>query len=176
MKKVTIVLFVWMFIANFAYSQGVAAEEAPVDITFFEIVGSSGTVGKIVWGVLFSMWPVAFVLGIFASIASAIRKTSELPLSFKYLIAFPVLYFFAGAVGVIFGMINAASTVGTLSGAKGAVAFAMSLSHILYSVAFMLMGMIPFLFFIVISLVLMHIINVPEETIETEYKVRGGDL
>ena len=154
-KKVVLYSILMVLLANVSNAQEPDAEGT--SISFFQIVQSSGTLGQIIWMIIFTMLPVGIILGIISTVSASIRKTDKMPLSFKWLVIAPFFYFFVGASAVILGIFNATSALETVSGAKKATALAISISNTLYAGVLTVMGILPFLFFIVLSLVIIHL-------------------
>lgn len=161
MRKIILLLIVGVVFADVAIAQEVATEAAPTETSFFQIVLSSGILGIITWSVIFTMCPVGIVLGIFSCIASGVRKTNNLPLSFKWLILAPILYFFVGAIGVMWSMLRATGATILCPTCAKAVFLAQPISNSLYTAAFTFLGMVPFIFFIVLSVIILHVTNPP---------------
>lgn len=124
-------------------------------ITFFDVIACSGGFSIIAWIAIFTMWPVAFVLGLISLVASSSREKNITPLPFKILIIFTVIYLFIGALGAINESLASIESIGYVGSDKARL-LALSISNSLYILAFTLLGMIPFLFFISVSVIVLH--------------------
>jgi len=159
-KYISVLVFLLVF-ANFAIAQEPeAAESAPGVVTFFSIVAGSGIVGIIVWAIIFTMWPVGIILGISSVICSVKSDGTKLLFSYKWLLISPIFYFFIGAVGVMYGMHSAGNALTSRTAAQGA-RIAYGISNTLSTSCFVLLGMFPFFFFIIICMIILHCKRAP---------------
>lgn len=146
-----------------ALVDGISLEnkEENVDITFFDVVKSSGSVGIVIWIAIFTMWPVGIVLGIISIIAASNRKSKYIPSSFKILIITSLIYIFIGFLGAIRTFMHSFEvvTMGTGSGKASMLAF--GISNSLYLLNFSLLNTMPFMLFIFISILILHFKEVP---------------
>ena len=132
-----------------------------METTFFDIVKNSGTIGIICWIAIFTMWPVGIVLGIISLIAASYRTTRRIPSSFKILIITLVIYLFIGALGTIQTSILSSEAIKIATGAEKATRLALGISNSLYLLAFTFLNTIPFMFFIFISILILHFKELP---------------
>ena len=130
-------------------------------MTFFEVVTNSGVIGLIIWIVVFTMWPVGIALGIISIIAASYRKKQQLPLSFKILIIIFVMYLFIGCMGAIWTSIISSGAIEITTGSEKATMLALSISNSLYILSFSLLGTIPFLLSIAVSIHILHFKEFP---------------
>ena len=132
-----------------------------MEITFFDVVRNSGTVGIVIWIVIFTMYPVGLFLGMISVVASSTRKKNITPLSFKMLIIAVVSYLFIGALGAINGSLESIGAVAADEVSAKASIIALSISNSMYILSFTLLGMVPFLFFIAVSVIILHFRQFP---------------
>lgn len=168
-KYICVILFLIVF-ANFAIAQEAAGEveqSSAISFSFFNIILSSGILGILVWAVILTMLPFASILGIVSIICSVKSDGSKLPLSFKWLILSPLFYFFVGAVGVIIGVLSFGQVLAAEQGspASGAM-IALGISSTLNTAIFTLLGMVPFFFFMLICMLILHFKRLPSPLVE----------
>ncbi len=166
MKKLILILS--FVCANFAGAQEVVESTEYGGVTFFDIISSSGIIGIIIWIIVFTMWPVGIVLGIISCIMSALKKTGKIPFPFKLLITMPLFYVFIASVGLMHSMIMANQGLSAETGAAHARALALNISNVLYIPALTLLGMLPFLFFIFLSIIIFHVCKASVTAKKTE--------
>ena len=136
-------------------------------MSFFDIVGNSGTIGVIIWIAIFSMTPVGIVLGIISIFStSSCSDKKSFPLFFKILIITLVAYFFIGFLGVVNGSFEALAAL-DFEGVEKTTLAAVGISNVIYTLSFTLLGAIPFMFFIFISTIILHFKQIPRLTPET---------
>lgn len=175
MKKLILLLILGVVFADFAIAEEVAAEAAPMEMSFSQVVLFGGAVGIIVWSVIFTMWPAGTVLGIFSCIASGVRKTNNTPLSFKWLMIAPMLYFFIGATWVMWSTLRLSEDIVSTSMDTKTIfqVLPFRISNALYMASFTLFGMVPFIFFIILSVIVLHVKSLPPPL--AGIKDGGGD-
>ena len=132
-----------------------------MEVTFLDVVKSSGSVGIVIWIAIFTMWPVGIVMGIISIITASNRKSKDTPLSFKILIITSLIYIFIGFLGAIRSFILSAEVVRMDSGSGKASMLAFGISNSLYLLAFSLLNTMPFMLFIFISILILHFKEVP---------------
>lgn len=140
-------------------------------MTFFDVIGSGGAVGLLFRLAIFAMWPLGICIGCISILKSFDRSTSTFPLSFKILVVSFAVYIFIGSLSILWYAMGAHDAVSVANGAAKAQALALFLSNGLYSAMFALVGTVYYLFFIVVSLVVMHGKGVSEHEGQTE----GGE-
>ena len=165
MKKLILFCFLLCLVACSAAAQtgGPPPEagdpEASVGyITFFDVVDSGGIYSIIVWILIFSMWPVGIVLGCVSLIRSSLRKKPQgLPFSFRLLVAAPFFYFFISATSIMYFIISTTEILQKPTGAlTKSQALALYISNALYQAAFTILNMTPFIFFMFLSILILH--------------------
>jgi hypothetical protein len=91
-----------------------------------------------------------------------LRKNEKTPLTFKWLIVASVFYLFVGAAGVILSMLSLYQSIISQSPALMTPrSFAFAFSNALYIGSFTLLGTLPFIFFIFLSVVILHLLKQP---------------
>jgi hypothetical protein len=133
----------------------VAAEVEPIQSGgFFNVILSRGPLGVLTWAAIF-FWAIAVLpLGVLSIVHSANLKSKRWPLSTKLLLFGPVFLLVLGWIGVVQGLIG--MFAGLASGAPDVGLFALAVSQSLYSLAGTLFLMQFYLFFFLISFVVIH--------------------
>lgn len=159
MKKY-IIVFLLLF-ANFAIAQETVAEPSSNIGSFFSIVLGTGIIGILIWLVIVTMFPCATILGIVSIIFCVKSDGSKLPFSFKWLIMSPLFYFLVGAVGVMYGVLLSWEGLAELENASAGARIANGIATSIDSAIYTLFGMVPFFFFILISMIILHFKKIP---------------
>ena len=134
-----------------------AAAQGPESTSFLGVVFSSGLLGLLNWAGIFLWGLLALPLGILSVIHTTTTRRTQWPLATKLLVVGAVWVFVLGWVGGAQGTMYAFSTLAQLeAGAMQQQLMAMSLAHALWSVAGALMVCQVYLFFLLISLVILH--------------------
>ena len=129
---------------------------ASQSVTFFDIIMNSGFIGVIVWFFIFTLTGTGFLLGIWAIISSATVKSKQVPLSIKLLVTGIFLLFFFGLFGAVIGTVDSFAGLATATGPAKDQILALSISQVLYSLAFSLLGCIEYMFFLIMSIIILH--------------------
>lgn len=161
MKKYICVLIFLLLFANFAIAQQEPAVElAHSGLNILGIITESGIVGILVWLMILTMFPCATILGLGSIMFSIKSDGAKLPFTFKWLILSPLFYFFLGAVGVMYGMVSVGVALASETASAGA-RIANGFATTIDSALFTLLGMVPFFFFILISMIILHFKRIP---------------
>ena len=160
--------FVFVIMLPFFADAAVAAETAVeshenTDISFFQIVAANDPLGIGLWVLIFTIPPFSAVLGMLSCAVSAFRDKPGVPLPLKCLMSLGMFYFFIGAVGVMRPILSLYALVGAQHSGTTTVfvSIAYLISNSLYRGALTLLGIFPILFFIALSLVILHFRRFP---------------
>jgi hypothetical protein len=124
--------------------------------SFFDVIRNSGSIGIIIWSIIFIFFVIGPVLGIFSIICCSKTKSKQIPLSFKLLIISAICLFLSGLYGALTGAIDTFCGFATIGSVDQAQILSLSSSQALYSFAFGVQGSFLYLFFITISLIVLH--------------------
>ena len=170
MRKLTTIIFLLLFFANLAIAQqGEAEAPAAISSTFFNTIFSSGVVGILVWTVVLTMFPFAIILGIISIVCCIASDGKDTPFTFKWLMLSPLFYFFVGAIGVIIGTLSFSGVLAEPGTAGSTAVVAVGISSTINTGLATLIGMIPFFFFIIICMAILHFKRIPS-ALEEEVK------
>lgn len=149
-------------LAQVAFAQATTPESGMVEsrahsIGLLGIIMRSGWLGVLTWlGILFwsaASWP----LGIVSVIHCGMMKTRQIPLATKLLLLGPVWLLMLAWLGVTQATIYSFFNLATMaSGAVQQAFLALNISHGLWSVAFALGGTLHYLFFLTVSMIIIH--------------------
>lgn len=146
----------------FAQAGGAAASAVPVRNTaysmgLFDVIRRSGLPGVLTWaGIL--LWSLAsWPLGIVSIVQSARAQTRQIPLATKLLPCGVLWLIVLGGTGAAQGMFYGFSTLGNMqAGAAQQGMLALNISHALMSLTFALGACLHYVFFITISIIIIH--------------------
>ena len=141
-------------VAQDVVSMGIATVPAPQSGGFMTVVLSGGPLGLLNWAGIFLWAILALPLGILSIVGCATLRVRQYPLATKLLIVGAVWLFVLGWVGVAQGTTSAFSMLGR--GAPDVEVLAFGISQALFSVAGSLAVCQHYLFFIMISMVIIH--------------------
>lgn len=156
MKK-SLTAFMFLIVTSSLIAQEASAEAESFEgsISFFDIVAQSGMVGILIWILILSLIAVGLFLGIIGVVASANTETKQIPLAVKLQCLGFMALFILGLYGALTGTVNAFACM-AMTGAGKAQYLAVSISQALYSWQFSLLGCLEYVFFLVISVSILH--------------------
>lgn len=136
------------------FAQEVGTVAAPPSPTFFTVMLSSGLIGLLNWAGIFLWAFLTLPLGILSIINCANLRERQYPLATKLLIIGVVWLFILGWGGVAQGTLCAFSDLGRCAPDVGVLA--LGISQAVYSSAGALAVCQHYLFFLLISIVIIH--------------------
>ncbi len=126
-------------------------------MTFMDVIMASGLLSIIIWISLLLSLLISPILGIISIIYSAMKKDNQFPLILKILLIHLITIIFAGGIGIISHGIyaNKLTTINS-EGMEKSQQLALNISNSLYLGAFICIISFALLFFIVISIIILH--------------------
>jgi hypothetical protein len=155
-KLVMLVCYLTLLMASITIGQTTEHVEATQKSTysFMDVVTSQGWLGFLIWAMIFLFGLAAIPLGI-ASIAQATTlRSRQYPFITKLLIKAIILIFILGLIGVAQGVINIFATLS--KDTPDVTSLALSMSHALWSMFASITACISYIFFLLISILIIH--------------------